>query len=146
MRELHTEIEINATPERVWQLLIDFDRYPHWNPFIRSIKGRPEPETKLDLFIQPLGTRGMLFRPAVLKAEPYRELRWLGRVLIPGLFDGEHIFIIERVAENRVRFIQRELFRGLLVPLLWRRLNTRIRRSFNEMNAAFEKLAEDVKA
>jgi len=37
----------------------------------------------------------MTFRPTILKAEPNRELRWLGHLLVPGLFDGEHIFTIE---------------------------------------------------
>ena len=35
MRELNTEIEINASAERVWQMLMDFDAYPQQNPFIR---------------------------------------------------------------------------------------------------------------
>ncbi len=37
----------------------------------------------------------MTMRPTVLVAEPGRELRWLGRLLVPGLFDGEHRFTIE---------------------------------------------------
>ncbi len=44
MSELNSEIEIGASPERVWQLLTDFDRSPAWNPFIRSISGRAEEE------------------------------------------------------------------------------------------------------
>jgi hypothetical protein len=85
----------------------------------------------------------MSFNPTVLKAEPNRELRWLGHLLIPGVFDGEHIFSIEPITENKVRFIQREKFSGLLAPLFWSRLDRDTRRGFNEMNAALKKLAED---
>jgi uncharacterized protein YndB with AHSA1/START domain len=35
MKELHTEIEIDASAERVWDILTDFASYPQWNPFIR---------------------------------------------------------------------------------------------------------------
>ena len=59
----------------------------------------------------------MTFRPTVLKVEPNREFRWLGHLLFPGLFDGEHIFTIEPLGEGHVRFTQREVFTGLLVPL-----------------------------
>lgn len=145
MRELNTEIEINASAERVWQLLTDFDAYPQWNPFMRSVKGKPEPDSKLKVFIQPSGARGMKFSPTVLKAEPQRELRWLGRLFIGGLFDGEHIFNIQPLAENRVKFTQCEQFSGLLVPLFWRSLNTDTQRGFNEMNAALKKRAENPK-
>jgi len=43
----------------------------------------------------------MTFRPTILKAEPERELRWLGRLLLPGLFDGEHVFEIEQIMVDR---------------------------------------------
>jgi hypothetical protein len=31
MRELSTEIEINALPEQVWAVLCDFESYSEWN-------------------------------------------------------------------------------------------------------------------
>ena len=70
------------------------------------------------------------------------ELRWLGHLLLPGLFDGEHIFSIEPVESNRVRFIQREKFRGILVPLFANSLDKDTRRGFEEMNEALKNLAE----
>lgn len=65
----------------------------------------------------------MTFKPLVTRVLPPRELRWLGRLLLPGLFDGEHIFEIEAVKKDGVRFVQRECFSGILVPLLWRSLD-----------------------
>jgi hypothetical protein len=61
---------------------------------------------------------------------------------MPGIFDGEHIFMIDPVAANRVRFTQREVFTGLLVPLLARGLDTDTRRGFEEMNQALKARAE----
>ena len=58
----------------------------------------------------------MTFRPTVLKVEPNREFRWLGHLLVPGLFDGEHSFTIEPLGESRVRFTQREIFTGCSFP------------------------------
>ncbi len=142
MKELRTEIEINATAERVWQVLTDFASFPEWNPFIRRASGEARPGARLEVFIQPTGANGMTFRPTVLRAEQNRELRWLGRLLIPGLFDGEHIFTIESLGENQVRFVQQEKFRGLLVPLMARGLDRDTRRGFEEMNQAIKERAE----
>jgi hypothetical protein len=79
----------------VWRLLTNFASYPQWNPFIRSISGQHAPRERLQAHIEPPGGRGMTFKPKVLNAEPNRELRWLGHLLVPGLFDGEHSFTIQ---------------------------------------------------
>jgi hypothetical protein len=85
----------------------------------------------------------MTFRPKkVLNVEPNRELQWLGNLLVPGLFDGEHSFTIQPLVENRVRFVQREEFRGLLVPLFSRSLDTNTRRGFEQMNRTLKERAE----
>jgi hypothetical protein len=142
MKDLHSEIEIDAPAERVWHLLTDFASYPQWNPFIRSIRGQPIRGEGLEVRIEPPGGRGMTFKPKVLNAEDNRELRWLGHLLVPGLFDGEHSFTIESLAKNRVRFVQREAFKGLLVPLFARSLETNTQRGFEEMNRALKERAE----
>jgi hypothetical protein len=142
MKELYSEIEIQASAERVWQLLTDFARFPEWNPFMRRASGEVKAGARLEVYMQPSGASGTTFKPTVLNAEPNRELRWLGRLIIPGLFDGEHILTIEPLDTNRVRFVQREIFKGLLVPLFARRLDTDTRRGFEEMNRALKARAE----
>ncbi len=142
MKELRSHIEIEASAERVWQVLTDFAAYPEWNPFIRRVNGRPEVEERLVVRMRPSGTRGMTFRPTVMRVEPNRQLRWLGHLLVPGLFDGEHIFEIEELDRDRVLFIQRESFKGLLVPLLARSLDRNTQRGFEEMNRALRERAE----
>lgn len=142
MKELYTEIEINASPEQAWRVLTDFAAYPRWNPFIRRAKGEVEPGARLEVSMQPPGGRVMRFKPTVITAEPNRELRWLGHFLIPGLFDGEHIFTIYPMGMNHVRFVQREIIKGLLVPLFKRLLEENTRRGFEEMNRALKARAE----
>jgi hypothetical protein len=61
---------------------------------------------------------------------------------VPGVFDGEHTFSIEPLEDNRVRFIQREAFKGLLVPLFARSLETNTQQGFEEMNHALKERAE----
>ena len=136
MLELRTETEIDAPVERVWQVLMDFDSYPRWNPFIRSIRGMPEVGSRLEVEIGASGTRPMRFRPTVRVAVRNREFRWLGRLVIPGLFDGEHIFELTALGSQSTRFVQRERFRGLFLPFLARRLEKDVRRGFEEMNRA----------
>ncbi len=84
----------------------------------------------------------MTFRPRVLAVAPGRELRWLGHLGMPGLFDGEHVFAIEPGRPGRVRFVHREVFTGLLVPVVARWLEAGTRRGFAAMNEALRARAE----
>ncbi len=142
-KELKTHIEINASAKTVWQVLTDFSRYSQWNPFIRSIRGEAKQGETLEVFIQPPRANGMTFRPVILALQPERELRWMGRLLLPGIFDGEHQFQIEPLGENHTRFVQREVFSGLLVPFLWSSLDQQTRQGFEEMNHALKMQIEE---
>jgi hypothetical protein len=141
-RELHAEIEIDATAEKVWHILTEFETFPQWNPFIRRISGELKVGSRLEVHMQLPGGRRMTFKPRVLKVEPNREFRWKGKLLVPGLFDGEHIFTVDPLSEKRVRFIQREVMVGMLVPLFFRGMDKTTRRGFEEMNQVLKSMAE----
>jgi hypothetical protein len=111
-------------------------------PLIRKAGGPIAEGERLEVRIEPSGARGMTFHPTVRKAEPGRELRWLGHLGLPGLFDGEHIFTIEPLQPGLVRFIQREVFTGLLVPLFAGSLDRDTQRGFDEMNRALKERVE----
>src|SRR4051794_24244532 len=140
-KRLHTEITIAATAAQVWQVLTDFDAYPAWNPFITSARGRAAVGERLTLRMQPEGGRAMTFQPTVRECVPGRRLRWLGRWVLPGLFDGEHTFTIEPGADG-VRLTQEEDFRGLLTPLLAGQLGRGTLPAFEHMNQALKQRAE----
>ena len=108
MRELRREIDIDAPPAAVWAVLTDTRSYSEWNPFMPHLAGELREGAKLEVRIEPPGGRAMTFKPTVLAVEPDRELRWRGRLLVPGIFDGEHILHIEPLDQARSRFTQAE--------------------------------------
>jgi hypothetical protein len=140
--EIRTEVVIRATPARIWAILVDFAAHSQWNPFVKRIQGEPKPGSKLTVSVQPEGGKGMTFRPIVLAAVPNQELRWLGRLLVPGLFDGEHYFLIQRIDAETSRFIHGEVFSGLLVSLFQSSLDAGTKGGFVAMNHALKKRAE----
>ncbi|XRQ16225.1 SRPBCC domain-containing protein, partial [Actinomadura welshii] len=73
--------------------------------------------------------------------EPERRLAWLGRLFIPGIFDGAHSFELEALTPGSTRFIQSERFSGVLVPLL-RGLLRSTEAGFAAMNTALAARAE----
>jgi hypothetical protein len=138
---IERSIEIDASPTAVWSILADTVAYPEWNPFMTKLAGDFTVGSTLEVRIEPPNARPMTFKPTVLAAEPERELRWLGRFIVPGLVDGEHTLRIEPLAEGRSRFIQTERFSGLLVrPLKSMLAKTEL--GFEQMNTALKGRAE----
>lgn len=143
MIELHAEVEINASAERVWRELADFTSYPQWNPFTPRISsGRPRIGEPLKVRFEPPGARAITLRVKVITVKPNHELRWRGHLLASGVIEGDHSFVIEPLEGNRVRFIQREVFRGLLVPLFARTFASHVQKGYEEMNLAFKQRCE----
>ncbi len=138
MKELRTEIEIAASANRVWATLTDFSSFPVWNQFIRRLDGELRVGARLVIRLQLSNARSKTFRPRVLRVEPGRQLRWRGHFIVRGLFDGEHAFEIEALSADRARLVHREIFTGLLVPLMARSLDHTTRRGFEAMNVALK--------
>ena len=133
-----TEIFIAAPPERVWALLTDPVAHAAWNPMIVDVQGRFTAGQHVQLTMRTPSGGTMRFRPRVLVADPGRELRWLGRLGLPRLFDGEHYFRLITEAGG-TRLIQGERFCGLL---LWMMDVQQFRAGFEAGNEALKALAE----
>lgn len=141
--DISAEINIAAPPERVWQVLADFAAYPSWNPFIEKIEAQSPlaPGQHLSVTIHPPGKKPMTFSPVILAASPDNELRWLGRVVHPMIFAGEHRHLLERTGDGGTRYTQSEHFAGLMVPFM-RGTVTAARKGFELMNAALKARVE----
>ena len=90
--------------------------------------------------------RAMTLRPTVTVSQPGRELRWLGRLGAPGVFDGEHRFSIEASEPGWVTFIQEERFRGLLVPFLRKMIEVDTVATFHAVNEAIARRVGELRS
>jgi hypothetical protein len=140
--KMQAEQEIEAPPDRVWDVLMGFESFGEWNPFIVSIEGDRSIGSKLRVRLRPPGGRTTTFRPTVTASEPARAFGWSGRLGVSGVFDGAHRFDLEALPGDRTRFVQSERFRGVLVPLLRRSLLSKTLAGFEAMNRALAERAE----
>lgn len=136
-KHIKTTTTINATPQKVWQVLTNFAQYPSWNPFLKSIRGQMQVGSKITI-----NAGGTTFKPTVLVYKPHKELRWLGSLFMKGIFDGEHSFTIHDNGNGTVTFKHEEQFNGLLVGLMAKKLDNEVKQGFEQMNARLKALAE----
>lgn len=138
-KEIKTEIVIQATPQKIWEILTDFESYPNWNPFITSISGNIQTGNRITVNINPPNGSSMTFKPKVLTIIENKELSWIGSVLFKGLFDGQHKFTLTDNENGTTTFIQSEEFKGIFV---WLFNPQKTKNGFNTMNQKLKELAE----
>lgn len=142
MRVVETNVTISAPASMVWDILVGFDRYVEWNPFMVKAAGRAKPGERLAITLRQSDTRTMSFKPKVLVAEPGRHLRWIGRLLVPGIFDGMHEFILTETGEGTL-LDHKETFSGVLPALMGSKLDSTAL-GFEQFNQALKSRAESL--
>jgi hypothetical protein len=140
MAEIRTEIAINGSAEKVWNELMDFKNFPDWNPFVKEImvlNDELEIGSKLKANLD-----GFTIKPKVTSLIPNKEFHWLGNLLLPRIFDGRHMFEIEKINENQIKFVHKEKFRGILVWPLLKIIGKKTQKGFEDMNKALKERVE----
>lgn len=143
MRQIQTVVDIAADRATVWKVLTDFAAYPEWNPFVRRVEGEPESGAWLKVTLQLPGMSAISFRSQVQPAEAPDKFGWRGHLLIPGLFSGHHQFHLQ-VHGEATRLHHFEQFSGVLVSLMWWKIEAPSRIGFEAMNAALKARAESM--
>lgn len=141
-QQINTEIIIDRPVTDVWRTLVQFNHYPQWNPFITHIHGALEVGAPLDIALSLNVNQTRKIRPRVIRVRENRELMWIGRTWVAGIFDAEHRFVFEAENPDRTRFIHDETFSGLLVPFIWFRLKPQLAAAFVNMNEALKRQVE----
>jgi hypothetical protein len=138
-QEIHTRIWIAADSEQVWSVLVDGRAYPDWNPFIRRLDGTIAVDRRIAITLTSRRGETIRFSPIVTRMLPGRELRWLGRLAMPGLLDGEHYFLLSPLTGGRTLLTHGERFTGILPWMLG--VET-FREDFEALNHALAARAE----
>jgi hypothetical protein len=140
MRTISAVIDIAAAPRQVWAVLADLDAYPDWNPFIRSASGQLTVGSTLTMRMVPAEGRAFTTRGRLLAVQPGVLLRWVGRLIVPGIFDGTHQFALEDLG-GHTRLTQSETYRGMLVAFTGKTI-TKTESDFRALNQALKQRVE----
>ena len=143
MKIIETSIVIDSTPEKVWGILTKFEEYELWNPFMTKVIGSATLNSKIEVSINTISGKKRTYYPIITRCETNKELRWKGKSFLPGVFDGERIFILENSNDDKILFYHKEIFSGLGVRLVGNKLDESLRESFVTMNEALKVRAEN---
>ena len=134
-------IDIEAPAERVWEILMDVEKYGDWNPFTPRVDTSFEIGSPVDLYVNMGPVK--IKQPELIQAvDPPRLLAW-------GMTMGAHFLLFTRREQRLVttgsascRYETGDAFSGLLTPLIMLLCGRLIRRGFNDVARALKAHAE----
>jgi hypothetical protein len=138
MRRIRTEARLPFPPEKVWSVLVDFDRYAEWNPLNVWASGQARLGARVPMrFVDAGGAKRKVIAQTVVvtRCEPPHRLEWVGH--IPLLFGGRHMFRLEADAGG-TRLMHGEDLTGLIPMLFSNARLERQRQAYAAMNEALE--------
>ncbi len=132
-KEYRAEIIIPATPEQVWDVLMDTASYSEWNPVFVQVDGQYSVGSNVTNHVQPPTGDIIKIENQVLELEKSRRLRQTGGVT--GIITFDHSWTLEPV-DGGTKVIQYEIDRGAYV---WFWDDSWVQPSYEKVNEALRK-------
>lgn len=106
-------VEIAAPASFVWDVLIDYPRYPEWNPYTVAVETTLEIGESIDLTLpNPDGSPGTFVnREFIRVVDAPSHLRYDTGDLVPGLM-GSRDQYVEPIGSDRCRYRTTDTFTG----------------------------------
>lgn len=142
MKELKTEVQISASPEKVWRTLSDLTNWSSWNPIINNIEGKFEVNAELLITMaNSNGGAGKRYKAIVTEINTNKRFIFTATMLTKVLFSAEKILELTTHPEDTI-LIQREIYTGIMVPLFWKKLKEGAQPMLISMNEALKEQVE----
>jgi hypothetical protein len=139
MKCFSTSIIIQASPETIWNILIDAAKWEQWNPTITKIEGNIALGETVKVYAKITPNRA--FSVKVSELIPNERMIWTSGMPF-GLFKGERTYNLSRQGDGSVEFAMQEVFSGLILPLIAKSIPN-LQPAFNEFSEALKKQAEE---
>jgi hypothetical protein len=130
-QSVRVDVDIKATPKKIWSLLTNVADTPSWNSTITQIDGRVALGEQLKIKV-PISTRTFNVKVDIL--EPHSRLVWSDG---NAMFRGVRTYRLTPKGGGSTAFSMEEVFTGFMLPL--------IGLSLPDFKPVFEQYAADLK-
>ncbi len=133
--KIATEVAVQASPDKIWNTLIDFAAYPEWNRFLKSVRGLAAPDAPLDVELQYYGKPLEKKSGQVTGFIPPKYFSWSWKHKFGAWFlAAEHVFRIKTTDSGKVIFFQEMYYTGLGLKFRRRDVEHTVRLSLDKLN------------
>ena len=136
---IHTEITIDAPPEKVWAVLTDFDKLSEWSDSPCRLEGDFRKDGMIEAdFKLGIGNMTNTVKHQLIHFEEGRMFGWSDPLPMPGTRDN-HKYIVEPREDGKTQFIQTDQVTGRGAH--W--VGGMMARQFNQMYVVFNRALKE---
>ncbi len=137
-------ITINAPAQKVWDILIDFEQYPKWNPFTVKAESTLKIGETVDLYIPQKNGSLKKYKFILEEFDAPHSIAWsmpkLGHRLI---LNAYRVQTVEAVNEMQCTYTTADTFNGWLAANVYKTQNKWVTKNFNNLAQALKARAEE---
>jgi len=141
MKKFTTEILIEAPADQVWNMLMDFKNYWHWNTHLPYWEGKAKPGHHIYI-TSFLHEKPVRFSAQVTNVVENTLFTYTEVIATPVIFKADHIIELYPVSPASCRLVQHECLGGLLVGLIWKKWLYKAMQCYRRMNQDLKRAAE----
>lgn len=134
MKYYEARSNIEASPQKVWSVLTDGEKYPMWDSGIERFEGKIAPGATVKLFVKVNPGRAFPLKVTELTAD--RRMVFSGGMPL-GLFKGVRTYTLDPDATGGTNFHMREEYTGPLLGMIWK--------SIPDLGPSFQQFADGLK-
>jgi len=138
------EVEIDAPPSVVWEVLTDLDNYPHWNPFCITAKSTLDIGAPVEMTLTDYSgaTETFPYTEYVCAVVPERLLSWELRPTEVSAQAARRDQVIEPIDETRCRYYSTDAFLGEEAHQIMADSGAWVKRAFDDTAVALKARSE----
>ncbi len=137
-KSVHHEIVINKSPEKVWEVLTDTDRYKEWNPVMELLEGKIKEGKQVKYRFTQDENNVSEIPSKVKKIIPNKLLNQGGG--LPFVITFDHKYILEQKGEGTQLTIHED-YKGIYVNF-WNPKPVEL--AYQKLNESIKKRAESL--
>ncbi|WMX14303.1 SRPBCC domain-containing protein [Aureispira sp. CCB-E] len=139
MKSCHTEVIINAPVSKVWDILLDVERYPIWNPSILKTWGTLKEGRLIFAHVAPLQA---IVPIQITSLKKEKELIWKGTLLSPSIIKGAHYYRLQALDKEQTLLQHGEEFTGSMSRFIPSLMLSKLKASYQYHNQKLKIIAE----
>ncbi len=136
------QLTINAPQQLVWKILLDFPRYPEWNPFTYQVITTLKVGDPVDLYVNMPKRGKRMQREFIQSVSAPNHVAWGMHMGAPWLLQALRTQHIDAITDQSCLYYSNDHLEGLLTPLVKLLFGHPIQIGFNSVAQALKRRAE----